>query len=299
MAAGSFVDLVDAQSWLDNLAGPLQGAVSSAYATGGEQGRALKNFLHGTWLGHPLHAVLTDVPVGAWTVAFVCDALDAITGREELAASADAAVGLGLAAALPTAASGLTDWQHVDGRSRRVGLAHGLLNLGATALYATSWLLRRNDAREAARGFAALGYAVMAASAYLGGDLVYEQRIGVSRVAGQSPPPDFVPVLPASELPDRALQGVEVGGMRVLLARHGTTVRALAETCSHLGGPLAEGRLQDDSVVCPWHGSRFSLETGRVLDGPATFPQPCLETRIRDGQIEVRTARPHNTSHDP
>jgi nitrite reductase/ring-hydroxylating ferredoxin subunit len=77
----------------------------------------------------------------------------------------------------------------------------------------------------------------------------------------------------------------------VLLLRRGERIYAIAETCSHLGGPLAEGEIEDLSVICPWHGSRFALDSGQVLDGPATFPQPCFETRVQHGQIEVRAAR--------
>jgi len=65
----------------------------------------------------------------------------------------------------------------------------------------------------------------------------------------------------------------------------------MVETCAHMGGPLAEGTLMDGSVRCPWHGSQYALEDGRELDGPFAFPQPRFETRIRDGQIEVRAAR--------
>jgi nitrite reductase/ring-hydroxylating ferredoxin subunit len=79
--------------------------------------------------------------------------------------------------------------------------------------------------------------------------------------------------------------------MPVLLLRRGERIYAIAETCAHLGGPLAEGTLDGLSVICPWHGSRVALEDGRVLDGPSTFPQPCFETRVHHGQIEVRAAR--------
>jgi len=78
----------------------------------------------------------------------------------------------------------------------------------------------------------------------------------------------------------------------ILLVRRGKRIFALAETCSHLGGPLSEGKLRGNSVQCPWHGSRFALEDGRVLDGPAVHPQPCLEARVRNGKIELRRFKP-------
>jgi nitrite reductase/ring-hydroxylating ferredoxin subunit len=74
----------------------------------------------------------------------------------------------------------------------------------------------------------------------------------------------------------------------VVLVRRRGRIHALGERCAHFGGPLADGEVRDDAIVCPWHGSRFSLEDGRVLDGPATMPQPCFETRVRDGFVEIR-----------
>jgi nitrite reductase/ring-hydroxylating ferredoxin subunit len=125
-------------------------------------------------------------------------------------------------------------------------------------------------------------------SAYLGGHLVYKKKIGVDHTADYSPPDDFVPVLAEAELPENQLRRVNANSMPVLLVRRGGRIYAIAETCSHLGGPLSEGQLEDTSVRCPWHGSCFSLEDGRVLEGPSVHAQPVLEVRLRDGQIEVR-----------
>jgi nitrite reductase/ring-hydroxylating ferredoxin subunit len=74
----------------------------------------------------------------------------------------------------------------------------------------------------------------------------------------------------------------------VLLVKKGVKIFALAETCSHAGGPLSEGKIEGDTVVCPWHGSRFCLRDGNVIDGPATYPQPALDVQVREGQILVR-----------
>jgi nitrite reductase/ring-hydroxylating ferredoxin subunit len=75
-----------------------------------------------------------------------------------------------------------------------------------------------------------------------------------------------------------------------LLKRAGR-IFVLAEKCSHLGGPLADGKLEGETVTCPWHGSKFSLRDGSVINGPATYSQPCFEVRVRNGQVEVRTPR--------
>jgi len=110
----------------------------------------------------------------------------------------------------------------------------------------------------------------------------------VDRTAGQAFPEEFTAVLPETSLPDAKLIRVMYQGTPILLVRRGDRLFAMAETCSHLSGPLSEGKLEGDTVVCPYHFSRFALLDGRVLDGPAVHPQPCLEVRIRNGQIEVR-----------
>jgi nitrite reductase/ring-hydroxylating ferredoxin subunit/uncharacterized membrane protein len=267
----------------------IQKAIDKAlYANGNPAAQKARNFLNGTWLGEPLHVVLTDVPIGAWTVAMVFDALEMINSRYEFALAADTSVAIGLAGAAGAAITGVTDWSDVDPPARRLGLIHGLLNVGATALFATSLIMRKKRARNQGRGFAALGYALMTFSAHLGGKMVYEHRVGVDRTAGETFPENFTAVLPESKLPDNTPTRAMYQGVPILLVRRGERLFAMAETCSHFSGPLSEGKLDGDSIVCPYHASRFSLEDGRVLNGPAVHPQPCLEVRAREGQIEVR-----------
>ena len=260
------------------------------YAGGSPAAQQLRNFLNGTWLGEPLHVVLTDIPVGAWTAAMVFDALSLNRTGHEFSRAADASIAIGLAGAAGAAATGLTDWSDVDPPARRTGLIHGLLNISATALFATSLIQRRRskESRAAGRVASTLGYAVMAFAAHLGGKLVYENRVGVDRTAGQPLPQDFVAVLAESDLADIKPTRAVHNGVPILLVRRGDRLFAMAETCSHFSGPLSEGKLDGDSIVCPYHNSRFALEDGRVLDGPAVHPQPCLEARVRDGKIEVR-----------
>ena len=267
----------------------VQHAVTAAFRAGG---RGLRNFLHGTWLGHPLHPVLTDIPVGAWTVALALDVADAATdhrGLDGLRRGADRAVALGIAGAVGAALAGLADWQHTEGAARRTGLAHATLNSAALGLYSLSLLARRQGGRGPGRLLAGAGFAVLLASAYLGGRLVFRHRMGVDH-ADRRQPDDFARAVPADELIDGRPRRAEVQGVAVVLVRRGDRIHALGERCSHLGGPLAEGEVRDDSLTCPWHGSRFALADGRVLDGPATMPQPCFDTRVRDGYVEVRRA---------
>ena len=289
MASGALIKAVEQQQTLDRLSDQIQPLVQNAFKSAGPAGREVKNILHGTWLGHPLHPALTDVPLGAWTAAFALDAMESISGRRELGTGADVAIAVGLVGAAGAAVTGLTDWSETNGRARKVGMLHGLLNVGATALYTTSLVLRRKEKRSAGLGFAMLGYAVSSAAAYLGGHLVFGEQIGVNHAAAQEMPKDFVPVMADAELAEGEMKRVDAGGVPVLLVRCEGEVCALAHTCSHLGGPLSEGKLDGDVVQCPWHGSRFNVRDGSVVDGPATFPQPCFEARVRDGQIEVRS----------
>lgn len=293
MARETAIDLIARQDWLERTANVVQPAVKRAFKVGGRAGQKVKNFLNGTWFGHPLHPALTDVPLGSWTVAFVFDAMSGRNGRKDYARAADAAVAIGLVGAAGAAVTGLTDWSATGGqaRARRIGLMHGLLNVGATALYGASLWMRRRGDRRTGRNLARLGYAVSLSSAYLGGHLVFGEQIGVDHTAALTLPSDFMPVMSERSLPEGEMRRAEVDGVNVLLARQNGEIHALVETCAHLGGPLAQGRLVDGSVRCPWHGSRYALEDGRVLDGPSAFPQPCFETRVRDGQIEVRAAR--------
>ena len=289
MAINLPVEVIKRQEWLEPIAERLQTTVATALGPDGPVGSRIADILHGTWLGHPFHVVLTDVPIGCWTGAAVLDLLEEKTGSRAMGQAADAMIKVGLVGAAGAAMTGLADWSKIGGgEPRRIGLAHGLLNATATACYVTSMCLRRSHSRRAGRQFAFLGLMISGVAAFLGGHLVYKKKIGVDHTADYSPPEDFVSVLPETELPENQLRRVDANGMPVLLVRRAQRIYAIAETCSHLGGPLSEGKLEDTSVRCPWHGSCFSLEDGRVLEGPSVHAQPLLEVRLQNGQIEVR-----------
>jgi nitrite reductase/ring-hydroxylating ferredoxin subunit/uncharacterized membrane protein len=281
------LDVIANQPWLDTVGKPLSEAVRAVFANAGTAGQTAKNALHGVWLGHPLHPVLTDVPLGAWTTAIALDAQEAITGDGAYGRAADFAIGVGLVSAVGAAITGLNDWSETQGQSRRVGLLHGLLNLTATAFVATSYALRRSGSRSAGRASTMAGYSIAIAAAYLGGNLVYRERIGVTHAAIEAPE-EFTPVLESAALPDESMRKATIEDASFLLVRQQNRVCALAHPCAHLGGPLSEGTLKDGSVVCPWHGSEFALDDGRVLNGPATEAQPCFAVREQGGKIEVR-----------
>src|SRR5258707_11486248 len=224
----------------------LQKAIDKAlYANGNPGAQKIRNFLNGTWLGEPLHVVLTDVPIGAWTVALACDALSLITSRPEFALAADTSIAIGLAGALGAAATGVTDWSDVDPPARRVGLLHGLLNLGVTALFTPSLILRKKRSRTSGRITAAAGYALLAYTAHLGGKMVYEHQVGVDRTAGQTFPEDFVAVMPESELLDNKPTRAMHDGVPILLVRRGRRIFAMAETCSHFSGQIGRASCRE------------------------------------------------------
>jgi len=283
-------DLISRQKWLkpvETMLGTVADAVLLKSAPAGEK---VRNFLHGTWFGHPLHPAITDVPLGAWTVATALDACSLSTGDDTLTGAADAAVGIGLIGAAGAALTGLADWNYTFEKPRRVGALHAIINLTATACFLGSWWQRRHGCRRAGLTMGFAGYACSVVGAYLGGHLVYNERIGVNH-APEELPGKFVPVLRESELFEGKMCKADADGIPVLVVRRGEEIFVMAEKCSHLGGPLSEGKFDGESVTCPWHYSRFAIEDGRVLVGPATCTQPCFEVRVREGQVDVRAPR--------
>jgi nitrite reductase/ring-hydroxylating ferredoxin subunit/uncharacterized membrane protein len=285
--ANSALTRVAAQPELDRVAKPIGDAVVAAYRNAGDVGMAVKNAFHGVWLEHPLHPALTSIPLGAWTTTVALDAKAAVSGDESYSRAADFALGVGLVGAVGSAVTGLTDWSETDGRAKRIGLVHGLLNVAATAMMATAYVLRRRNDRRAGQACTLAGVAVATVSGYLGGDLVFGERIGVTHAVADAPE-HFTPVLASASLPEGSMARVRDD---LLVVRQHGRLCALAHQCAHLGGPLSEGTLKDGTVVCPWHGSEFRLVDGSVVNGPSTHPQPCFQTREGNDQIEVGPAR--------
>jgi nitrite reductase/ring-hydroxylating ferredoxin subunit/uncharacterized membrane protein len=284
------VDVPARQDWIDGFAERMQRAVEGAYERTGDSSEQIANFLNGTWLGHPLHPVLTDLPIGFWTSSAALDVLEML-GARQLRSGADTTLVLGLAGALAAAGAGVTDWQHTTGESRRVGAAHAMMNGLATLLYGGSLLMRMRHRRGAGRVLSMAGMGVTAYSAYLGGTLSYRWKVGTNHAPVDEGPEHFVAVIDASELDEGKAKRVDVDGVAIMLVRHQDRIYALANTCAHLGGPLTEGSIEDDCVVCPWHGSSFRLDDGQVVRGPSAYNQPCFETRVVAGRVEVRRSR--------
>jgi nitrite reductase/ring-hydroxylating ferredoxin subunit/uncharacterized membrane protein len=249
--------------------------------------RVVKNALSGTWLGHRFHPLLVPLPIGFWTGALLFDLI--ATRRARWAA--DTLVGAGIAAAVPTAAAGLSDWADAEPDGRRVGLVHASCNTLALLCYSSSLVARLLGARKAGVGLGLAGAAAISAGGYLGGHLSYVQAVGVEKKRFAGGPSSWTPVLEEAELEDGRPRVVRAGDTEVLLYREGNRLHALWASCTHECGPLAEGRFADGNVVCPWHGSTFRLADGKVVRGPAAASQPVYETRVTDGgKIEVRAA---------
>jgi nitrite reductase/ring-hydroxylating ferredoxin subunit/uncharacterized membrane protein len=252
---------------LDQVASPLARKAKELIAPG-----PVKDVLSGTGLGHPLHPVLTDIPIGLFTSATV---LDLLAGRR-----ARGAVN--------------ADWSDTQGTEQRVGVVHAAANVTGTCLFAASLLNRLRGRRYRGRVQGLLGMATLAAGGYLGGFLSYGRGVGVNNAFFQPELDEWTAVADESELHPGAAVMKEAGGATILLYRSGGRIHAIGSRCTHAGGPLHEGKIDDSTlcVECPWHGSVFSLEDGTVVHGPASVPEAAYEVRTTAGRIEVRASAP-------
>jgi nitrite reductase/ring-hydroxylating ferredoxin subunit/uncharacterized membrane protein len=248
----------------------------------------VKDLLSGTWFGHPIHPPLTAGVVGMWSGAAVLD----VMGGDRARAGADALVGFGVLAALPTLATGWNELADTDGGAKRLAAVHGLANAAVTGVFGLSWVARKAGLRRIGRLLTLLGAVLVGGTAYLGGHLSFVRGIGVNQTAFEKPRKRWTAVLGEDELPDSKLTRATVDGVEVVLYRRGERVWALSNHCSHRGGPLFRGKVHgsedDPSVQCPWHASIFRLEDGSIEQGPAAVPQPAFEARIESGKVEVR-----------
>lgn len=278
------VDRLSRNSRIAALAERVQPAVSKLINSAG---LPLQNLLHGSVIGHPLHALITDVPIGAWTVTAVLDSVELLGGPAN--AGSDAALAIGLAGAAGAIVTGFADWSDTADDPRTLGMAHALVNGVAFAGYAAAFALRLAGHRRSGLITALGAYGVIGAGAYLGGELSFGQLLGAKHTAEPlAPPPDFTPVLAATALSASAPARADLNGIPLLISRTASGVSAISAVCTHRGAPLGEGTFADGCVRCPWHGSRFRLEDGAIVAGPATFPQPRFEARINGDQVEVR-----------
>ena len=249
----------------------------------------VKDLLSGTFIGHPLHPLLTDVPIGTWTSATMLD----VAGGRDSERAAEILIAIGIAAAAPTTVTGWLDWadsEPGDDAVRRIGIVHAVSNVSALVLYAASLAARRSGNRTAGVALGLAGAGALGAGGWLGGDLAYARGIGVDQTAFHSGPADWTPVLDASMLLENRPAHATLANRELVLVRRNGRIYALDDRCSHRGGALHEGELVGDCIECPLHATRFRLDDGSLERGPSTYPQPVFEARERDGRVEVRAA---------
>jgi nitrite reductase/ring-hydroxylating ferredoxin subunit len=277
--------------FVERLSDGLQEVIKGVIGSNRKPPRRFRSFLNGTWFGHPLHPVITDIPITAWLLTAVFDIIWLIAHTTWAAYGGFVAVIVGLLGALGAIATGLTDWSDTYGAERHVGFNHLLFNTGATILYLVSFILRLiagpgDGIAAAILGF--VGLACVLYAGYLGGEMVFTKGTGVNHTAWEGAGEDYEAVLPVEGVEEHKLYRVMASGVPVVLLRQGQRFCALSATCPHAGGPLDEGTLTGDVVECPWHGSRFHMCDGRVLTGPATVNAPRYDVRVRNGQVEVK-----------
>ena len=282
-APETVIDRIENASPLDPVVKSVRKIVNAALGP-----QLVRDALHGLWLGHPLHPMLSDVPIGAWTSAAVLDLLPG-TGP-----AATTLIATGCAAAVPTAMTGLADWSQLHPPQQRVGLVHAVSNVVGLGLFGASVLARLRGRNLRGKALAYAGLSSVMAGGYLGGHLVFRQGAGANHVADV---PDLFPsgwqdLGPLEDLPEAAPAKRTVEGVDLLVVRRGQHVDVLANKCSHLSGPLSDGEFTVESgqgcIVCPWHGSTFRLSDGAAVHGPATSPQNRFEARVTNGRVQVR-----------
>lgn len=280
--------LVTRMPWLDKLANPLQNWVTKLYGQPNTPSYKIKDILNGVWLGHALHPMLIVVPVGSWMSTILLDSVWLSNGDDATAQAADLTLWTGVGGAVLAAATGVTSWVDTDGPERRTGMLHALLNGGALLLNLGSGIARITGLRRTAIALSTTAFAIVVYSSYIGGELSYSSGVGVNHVAWEGGSDDFVPVMNEKDLQPGKLTRVDVAGMPAVLLKDGNAIYAIAATCSHMGGPLNEGKYENGVVYCPWHNSGFLMCDGSVSNSPAVYAQPSFAVRTRNGKIELR-----------
>lgn len=279
------IEALESAAALDSPAGVVGRAVRGAVGSG-----KLRDTLSGTWLGHALHPLLTDVVIGSFLSATLLD----VVGGDDDGGAAERLILVGLATYGPTALTGVSDWsdsEEAEPEVRRVGLAHAASNATALSLYGCSLAARRQGRQGRAKLLGAAGAAALGVASYLGGHMSLGQGVGVNQTAFDPGPDEWVVASGSGDLPSGEPTTVVVGDTPVMLLRDGDGLHALHARCSHRGCSLSAGEVDARSITCPCHGSRFRLSDGAVEHGPATTAQPVYEIRESGGRIEIRRGR--------
>ena len=252
--------------------------------------RPVKDVLNGTWLGHPVHSAVTDLPIGILGVSLVLDLL----GQTQ---AADVTLLIGVLAMLVAALPGFADYTDTDGAARTRATIHATLMVVALVVYVAAALLRAGGPDRALPIIlSVIGFVILTAGAFVGGDVVYVLGNMVSRHAFRGAGAKWIRLEPdagadPAVMPELTPVKAKLGINTLVLVRVGTTIHALHEQCAHAGGPLSQGTIVDGCIECPWHGSRFRLADGQLRRGPTVYDQPVYEVRPGEAGWEGRRVR--------
>lgn len=264
-----------------------------------EEARSVTDIMHGVWLEHPLHPALTDFVIGAWFFGSVLDTIS-LTQRSRrfsifrrptgIERAADALINIGNAIAVPTAMAGLADYSTIPRKAAVTAATHGLMNAGGLMMNVASAAFRCRGERGKGILISALASSALMLSAWLGGRLVYEQKVGVSRIPESDTGKEWKTAIKDSDLQENVPVRVSVEDTPVLLHRSGNEVHAIGAVCAHEGAPLEKGEFHECKVTCPWHQSVYDLHDGHVIHGPSTHSEPAYDTRTIGGNVEIKAA---------
>lgn len=254
-----------------------------------------RDALTGRWIGHPAHPMLVIVPMACWIGAAAVDVIGG-PGSERIARRL---VGLGVLTVVPAAATGSADWLDTDGAERRVGTVHAIANKLAVLAFGGSWLARRAGHRTLGRVLTGFGIGAVGCAGYLGGHLAYSRGVGVNTTAFQAGPDEWTALCPVDVVDHDGPTQARLGTVAFVVTRRGDRFDVLEDRCTHRGGPLSDGQVDDGCIECPWHGSRFATDTGAVAAGPASIPQPAYESRVNDDMLEIRRSEHGGLRRNP
>jgi len=275
----------------------------------------LKDFLEGKPLRHPVHPMLVHFPIGLFILSLLLDLASlAFPSVPNLVRDSFYAMLVGIITALFAAVPGFVDYTDIrsDHPAKRTATAHMILNLLVVALYGINLGVRSSMLADSKIPLLPLvlslvGVALLSASGYLGGRLVYDEGISVGRHKRRTPTPEdtlhfsaahfaqneqsdvvFIPVPEAERLQEKETLRAEIDGQVIAIAKIDNHFYGFQEFCTHRFGPLSEGSFEGFNVQCPWHNSCFDVRTGKVTNGPAKVDLKTFKMEMRDGKICVR-----------
>ena len=291
--AESAVTAIERAEMIDSISGSLRSFVDRLVGDG-----VPRDLATGRWLGHPVHPAAVTVPLACW---FGSTVLDLVGGRDARGAVSS------------------------PGRPRRrrgpSGRCHGRRRLARHRRCRAT--RRHRSCADDGRGSGHLRLVVVRAAsgparprggagsrrrdghrsgAFLGGHLAYRRGVGVDTTAFQAGPEDWTELHVTGAVTPFAPVAADVDGVAfAVVGRTGPAEppHVLEARCTHRGGPLHEGTVADGCITCPWHDSRFDLETGAVRSGPASAPQPVYEVRAEDGGVSIRRAERGGLRRNP